>query len=949
MKAIMKNPTLSLSESCQSLSTRPVLKKLTLAVGLALATLVVPAAYADNITGELTDSTKSAMFEGALIKLEELDVSTTTDSRGRFRLSNVPPGDYTLVISYVGAAPQRISVNVGAGGLALGEVVLGTVGEDGELVMEEVLVTGQAAAMAGAINQQRAADNIKSVIDADSMGQFPDQNVAESLRRLSGISVENDQGEGRYVVIRGMDPDLNATSINGVRSASAEGRRALQLDVIPSDVLDGIEVQKSLTPNMDGDAIGGSINVKTLSAFNRKGLFVKGRVEGGYNDLREEWSPKMSVAASNIFELNNDRRLGVAGALSWQDRKLTADNNEADGWDEADNGLEYFDEFEPRHYKVDRERIGAVLNLDYDISDSTTLSMRSLYSKFEDDELRTAQTYGDLELLSDDSITANRVDYGLTEIEMSTKDRIQTAETLSITFGSESRWDNWTLDTKFGYSYGEEDDPNVVESAWKAEYESGEDGIAAGTPVLSVDTSKAEIPRIESQYFDMLRDPDRYELDEITDEASKVEDTQWSLQFDTARQFERFEVQFGAKARLREKESDEEAKVYEGDGDITMAGFDDLRSTSDYSFPNVIQPAPSASAVRGILADGSGLEFDSIGSQIDSAVNDWAVDEDIFAGYGMVKYFTENMVIIAGVRVEYTDFSSDGNSVELIEGEDDDIVNVNGISASSSYTDVLPSINIRYDFSDEIVGRAAISQSLVRPLFEDVAARVAVEDGEAEIGNPDLDPYSSWNYDLSLEYYPSQLSIISVGMFYKDLQDFIYYQTFDDYEFGGTTYDEATIAQNGLDASVFGVEFNYQQHFGFLPEPFDGLLVSVNYTYIDSEAELEDRDISMPKQSDNLAGFVLGYEKYGLDLRLAMKYRDKYLDSIEGEGEDRFTDSSTRWDLTGKYSVTENWMVYAEVVNLTDEPEYYYSGNKNRLLQYDEFGTTGVIGVQFIY
>lgn len=531
---------------------------------------------------------------------------------------------------------------------------------------------------------------------------------------------------------------------------------------------------------------------------------------------------------------------------------------------------------------------------------------------------------------------------------MSTKERIQTAETLSITFGSESRWDNWTLDTKFGYSYGEEDDPNVVQSSWKAEFESGEDGIAAGTPVLSINTSKAELPRIESQYFNMLRDPGRYELDEITDDASKVEDTQWSLQFDTVREFERFEVQFGAKARLREKDSDEEAKVYEGDGDLTMAGLDDPGATSDYSFSNVIQPAPSARDVRRMLADGNGLEFDSIGSQIDSAVNDWTVEEDIFAGYGMVKYFTEKMAIIAGIRVEYTDFSSDGNFVELIEG-DDDIVNVNSISASSSYTDVLPSINIRYDFSDELVGRAAVSKSLVRPLFEDVAARVAVEDDEAEIGNPDLDPYGSWNYDLSLEFYPSQLSIISVGMFYKDLTDFIYYQTVDDFEFGGTIYDEATIAQNGGDASLFGVELNYQQHFGFLPEPFDGLLVSVNYTYVDSNAELEDRDISMPKQSDNLAGLVLGYEKYGLDLRLAMKYRDKYLDSIEGEDEDRFTDSNTRLDFTAKYAVTENWMVYAEVVNITDEPEYYYSGNKNRLLQYDEFGTTGVIGVQFIY
>ena len=947
MRSIFRKNTFFAVAFSRSPRIGTALKKLLLAVGLVLASL--PGAHAQQVTGELTDSTKSAVFEGAEVKIEGLNNATTTDSRGRFRLHNVTPGTYTLVLNYIGAEPRRIEITVGADGLAMGEVVLGTMGADGELVLEEVLVTGQAAAMAGAINQQRAADNIKSILDADTMGQFPDQNVAEALRRLSGISVENDQGEGRYVVIRGMNPDLNTTSINGIRSSSAEKRRALQLDVIPSDVLDGIEVSKSLTPDMDGDAIGGSINVKTLSAFSRKTSFVKGRAEGGYNDLREDWSPKVSIAGSNIFELANNKRLGVAGALSWQNRKLSADNNEADDWEDADNGQQFVEEFETRYYKIDRERIGAVFNLDYDFSDNTTVYMRSLYSKFEDTELRYSQTYGDLELFADDSVSTKRADYGLTEIEMGSKDRDQTAETLSLAFDSDSQWNDWALKTSLGYSYAEEKDPNKVESAWKSAFESGSDGISGDTPVLRLNTSKTEIPRVESDYFAMLRAPGRYALDEITGEASKVEDTQWSLRLDATRQFDTFEFQFGAKARMREKESDETALIYEGDGTYTIDGFDDPDATSDYGFANVIQPAPSAAAVRRLLRDGTGIEFDAIGSEIDSAVNDWSVDEDIFASYGMVRYVTNNMILVVGVRVEYTDFDSSGNFVQLIEGEDDDTVVITGISSGRTYTDVLPSLSIRYDFTDQIVGRAAVSKSLVRPLFEDVAARVEVDDGEAEIGNPDLDPYSSRNYDLSLEYYPSQLSVVSVGIFYKDLQDFIYYRTFDDYAFGGQTYDEATFAENGEDASVLGVELNYQQHFSFLPEPFDGLLVSVNYTYVDSDAELEDRDIPMPKQSDNLAAFVIGYEKYGLDLRLAMKYRDKYLDEIEGEGEDRHTDSHTQWDFTAKYSINENWVVYGEVSNLNDEPEFYYSDNKNRLLQYDEFGTTAVLGVQFIY
>ena len=934
-------------------------RKLSLATALALGTSLgaAPAAFSQQLTGEVVDSNRSTVFEGAIVRLPELGLSTRTDQRGRFRLVNVPPGNYTLVISYVGAPDTRIPVTVTASGLALGEVRLGEGDSDAWLAMEEVLVTGQSAAMAGAINQQRAADNVKSVLDSDMMGQFPDQNVAESLRRISGISVENDQGEGRYVVIRGMDPNLNATSINGVRASSAEDKRALQLDVIPTDVLDGLEVQKSLTPDMDGDAIGGSVNVKTLSAFSRKEMFLKTRIEGGYNELREDWSPKASVAFSNIFELPNERRLGIAAALSFQDRKIAADNFEADDWEQGDNGADFPETFEPRYYLVDRQRIGAVFNLDYDLSPGTTLFMRSLYSEFEDSEVRYNQTYGDLTPFTDASVRPGATDFGFAEIEMGTKDRVQTAENLSISFGSESVWERWSLNSKFGYSYAEEREKDSVESAWVGEFESGADGIADGSPVLTLDSSNAQRFLVQSGNFALLRDPSRYELDEIVFEKILIDDTQLSFQFDATRQFDSFALQFGSKARLREKESNPDAEVYGGDDVFTLADVLDPGAAADYGFPNRMEPFPGLRSVRDILGSGVGIEFDPIDSLLDSASDDWVVEEDIYAGYGLIRYDSGRTVVVAGVRVEYTDFNSTGNLVELFEEGaelngvvlEDDLVSVTGVQNDNSYTDVLPSINLRYDLTDDIVGRAAVSRSVVRPGFEEVASRIAVEDNEASIGNPDLDPYSAWNYDLSLEYYPSEISVISAGLFYKSIEDYIFTQVIEDFEFGGQTFDEAEIALNGDDAEVLGLEFNYQQQFGFLPSPFDGLLVSLNYTWVDSEGTFDGRDLPLPQQSDNIAGFLLGYEKYGLDLRLAMSYRDSYLDEVVEEGLDRYTDSHTQWDLTARYHVNDNWMVYAEFINLNDEPAFNYAGSKRRTLQYDEFGRTTVIGLQYVY
>jgi len=811
--------------------------------------------------------------------------------------------------------------------------------------------------MAGAINQQRAADNIRSVIDSDGLGQFPDQNVAEALRRIPAVSVENDQGEGRYVVIRGMDPDLNSTLINGVNATAAENRRALQLDVIPSDILEGVEVQKSLTPEMDGDSIGGTINVKTLSAFSRKEPFVRVRAESSYNELREKWNPKLSVAGADTFIVGDDKRLGVAAALSWNNRDFYSDNNEGDDWSEADNGNSFMETFEPRFYSITRERSSAVLNLDYDLTDNTTIYFRSLYSEFEDTESRYNLTYSDLELLTDDSVSDSTAQYGAAELERGTKDRKQTAKNMSFSFGSDSQVSLWQLKSNLGYNYGEEDDPNIVNSAWVAEFESGSDGIPDDSPVLSLDTGNAKKPVVNSDHFNLLQNPALFELDAIEHENSKTEDSQWSFQLDALRDMSFGEIQFGAKARLRQKKNDENAKIYGNDSGWTLADVERAGGAADYNFPNEIDPVASLRDVRLILENQAGIELDEIDSELASTSNDWKVDEDIYAAYGMVKYMPDRLIVTAGVRVEYTDFSSDGNEVELFEegasyqGQvlEDDLVVTTPISDSRNYTDILPSINVRYEFTDQILGRAAISRSVVRPIFEQVASRVAVEDGEAEVGNPQLDPYKSWNYDLAIEYYPGRLSVLSAGLFYKEIDDFIFTQTLDDYVFQNIAYDEVTIALNGDTATVLGVEFNYQQYFGFLPSPWDGLLVAANYSYIDGDAKVEGRDIPMPKQSDSLAGFTVGYEKYGVELRLAMKYRDRYLDEVVEQGADRYTDSHTVWDFSARYHVNDNLMVYAEVANLGDEPEYYYSGNKSRLYQYDEFGSTSTLGFQYTF
>ena len=923
---------------------------------MACGLLGAPAAFADSVSGAVTDAGNTVSFRGAVVSIEGREGSAITDERGRFRLSNVPAGTHTLVISYVGTASTSIEITVPPEGLELGDVAIGEADLSG--LVEEVIVYGQAAAFASALNQERAAINTVSVLDTDAMGQFPDQNVAEAVRRLSGVTVETDQGEGRYVVIRGMDPDLNSTSINGVRATAAEPRRALQLDVIPSDVLDGIEVNKSLTPDMDGDAIGGSINVRTLSAFSRKGPYAKARVEQSHNEIRDAWSPKASIAGSNIFELEGGRRLGVAGAVSWHDRKLQADNAESDDWDVADDGNDFLEEFQPRLYKVERERIGAVLNFDLDVSDSTELHLYSLYSRFQDTELRNRTTFG-LDGLDESALTPTRMSFSEVEIERDTKGRDmrgQVAENLSISFGSDTQLDAWQIETNVGYSYARERTPDQVSGTWVAEFASGDGNIPDGQPVLTIDRSDPKILVADSAFWSVLQDASLYELDELEHFNEKNEDTQYSFRLDATRDMDFGIVKFGAKARLREKKTNEEVGLWSGDDAWFLSDALLPDGGSAYGFPTPMDPVPDNSGERDILAGGSGIEFEDVDSMIDSNVADFTFDENVFAVYGMTRWDNGPLAVTAGLRVEWTRLDSKGSITELIEeGDtyngavlDDDTVFITPVDEKKSYADFLPSINARYEFNEDLIGRASVHRAVVRPRVEDVAFRVSIDGDEAELGNPSLDPFRAWNADVSLSYYPTDLSVMSAGFFWKRIDDFIFIQTIDDYPFAGRVFDEATVAQNGDQADGIGIELNYQQHFGFLGAPWDAFLVGVNFTHVDATATtIDGRKIDMPKQSRNIAGVVVGYDKHGFDIRLAMKYRDRYIDSLEGEGEDRYTDEHLQWDLTVKYSVTDSWLVYAEISNLGDRPEYYYSGRRNRALQYDEFGTTAAVGVQY--
>ena len=918
---------------------------------MSLTTLIVTnssTALAQFLSGTVKDATGQKGFEGAVVRIDTLNRTETTNRFGQYRFNNLPTGEYDVAVSYIGADTVIQTLNVNEDGL----VHDFKLGEDVGYI-ENIIVVGARAAQASALNQQRAANSITTIIDSDGLGTFPDTTVADSLQRAVGLSVETDQGEGRYVSIRGINTDLISSSINGVRTPSPEDRRGVLLDGVPSDLLDGIEIQKSLTPDVDADSLGGVINLKTISAFDRNGESFRINIEGRTNEIADGTSPKAAITYSNTF---NDS-FGAAVSLNYQDLSIEAHNNEIGEWTlDDDTGLFFVaDDYEQRWYDLTRERIGIVANFDWRVSDSTQLYLRTLYNRYEDDEIRNKFEFREFDeeitAITPTSTTAAR---GEVDAEVRQRKEIRNIETYSL--GGETLRDSWKVDYQVAYAFASEDDSDNHDVNFRSSPEQRSD-----TGSITIDYSNPEQPIISGPALDFLLDPSNYTLDTFEQEFTINEDTEVSAQLNI--ELNSFwgdtEVVWKAGAKYRDREKIRDQNLTFHERELNLSGFirDDAEIT-DWRLNNRMFEWPDADLTAQLRGTFTPDELQEDDTFLESTIGDFQIDERIIAAYGMGTFRLGKANIVAGVRVEKTDVDLQGNFVE--EG----VTQVTSRDTSLDYTDVLPSINLKYDLSDKLIGRAAYYSSVLRPSFGEVAPNAFLNEDrdEIELGNPNLKAYGADNFDVGLEYYPTDLSVISVGAFYKTIDDAIFPVSFDindvpdsvDLSFLPSetlsSLEEVNTFINVGKSKIYGVEINYVQNLGDLSSSLEGFLLSTNLTLTDSESTLPDgRTVSFLKQASTVGNIALGYENDSWDLRVSMNYRDDNLDSIESENLDRIVDSRVLVEASAKYNFSDNLQVYIEGKNLTDAPEYYYFGDTSRLSQYDEFGRSVVFGARLTF
>lgn len=627
---------------------------------------------------------------------------------------------------------------------------------------------------------------------------------------------------------------------------------------------------------------------------------------------------------------------------SYKNFNLASNNNEME-YDETQLEL-----VELRDYEINRERAGLVGSVDYQFSPQSKIYINSAYNYFTDTEYRRL-------LAVEPAVIAREF-----------KDRLEKQKIFSLSGGGNHTFsDRWEVDYMGSYSYADQNTPFDRNIIFEQAYEDAEE---EEIEIMEFDRSDPDYPQFRPTSDGAAVGADAYsygafEFDEYEDSFESTTDENLTARLNLKMNYSLGEtfgfLKFGGLFRTKEKVTEPNVQLfgYDGAPDLTYAAVQGDFLDDDFldnKYANGVGLNPDPDKLKDFYNDNeANFEFEEEDSQTDSQAETFDATEDTFAGYMMTNLRKGAVSGLIGARYEATSVDYNANQVEF--DEEGDLVAITPTSGTNDYGFFLPMIHLTYEVSPLINLRAAWTNSFSKPNYFDLAPYRIIEreDEVIELGNPDLDATTSMNFDLMGEYYFNSVGIISAGVFYKDISDFIYISTFDFGEAGPYQGYEAVRPINGNDAELFGVELNLQQQLTFLPGFASGFGLYANYTYAWSEAELtsengDPRTISLPGQSENTANFALSYERSGFSGRLSVSYAGSFVDEIRDVSEnDRIYDQHVQIDFSASQIINQNFTVFVELINLTNEPLRYYNGVSSRPEQQEFYSFWGNAGIKF--
>lgn len=911
------------------------------------ATVIYKTSILDKIVrGTVQDMDGNALV-GATIMVKGSGQGTVTDDRGAFSIAIPDEGNATLIISYVGYALKEVPVNNQS------NLTISLVASAVEL--EGMVVRGYRKSLANALAIKEQSVNAVDAIVAEDIAKFPQSNVSEALQRISGIQIRRDYegGVGNEVSVRGLPPEYTQVTLNGQAAPNSSDTRTFNFNALPAELYGKAEVIKSPTADMDEGGIGGVVNLVTRKPFDIDDRILVASLEGIYNTQAQD-NQGLTPKASLTFGQNWNNKFGILGGVSYfqflntgegyDNVRYEVNSYDLDGdmVNEFSNILVPFPRYVSQGQEV--ERLAVNLAAQYEVSESFNLLLEGTYVK--NDQVATRYTpiwflprsgYP-IEINTDGPFfQSGTYEDVLLRLENQQQENI----TDIYTFGLTGKWNvnDWNVSANATYQANNRDSERYryyADNVNRMSYSVEED----------------------LKWFDIqsptdLTDASQFEMAEARRYMWENADNIISGQVDVTRSLSSgFDLDFGAKLRSRNK---------------TRKYFYNRQRARDAGFPTDFAPVS-------VLLEGFLDNVDEANGPSEFLVHDWDkarsvyepiipfnrneveqidarydITEDITAGYVMGTLDKDKFDANFGVRLVNTKITSKGFDL------DDETGALTPRETTSDYLDVLPSINLRYALGEKLYARAAFARVMSRPSLGDLSAYREIDDASLTIAakNPELDPFRANQYDLGLEWYPKSGALIGVSFFRKDIESFITNETVP-VDLNGVTY-LLSRPVNGNEATINGLELNFQQPLTFLPSPFDGLGVVANYTISDSDFEEvidletgESESYELPNNSKHSANAILYYEKYGFQVRFAFNYRSNFLRSkpnpVDGL---KYRDDYSQTDISAGYDLTDNISLTLNILNAFNANRFEYIDEEKFQDTIFVFGRTFQVGARF--
>ena len=853
-----------------------------------------------------------------------------------------------------------VSVSALALGLASAAPALA---EDAPAEVEEIVVTGQREAQRAAIAVKRDEFVVSDVVSADDIGKLPDHNTAAALRRIPGVSIMEDQGEPRFPTIRGLRSTYNRTTVDGAIVGSVdESGRTVPMDIVPSVMAGRLEVIKTVTPENDGNAIGGVVNVTTRSAFDAGRPFFNAMASYGHyersGDVRNDKpSFRLAAAAGRTFGADDEWGVVIGGSFEQLDydipqvesqdpsvREYTAAGAPVNSGAPTGNGIQVPAFQRLFWYNNTKERKGVNGKVEYRPTDDFRAEVSALYAKMQDDEERIENRLEPLGNVASQTPTSGTFARGRGVIQLN-----QPITNREIGLGRASlQWNfapAWVLDGDLIFSEAELSVPNhSVEfrtvDAQGANY------------AFNYDTSNPLFPVFTPINDAAYRNPSNYNLqqhrDALTATNEQAYQGRFNLTFDQDQGDNNLKAKVGGVARSTLR------KFISRQTNYTVN-----QATFPYTLAAVAGVGPSELiAGRYLLnpridADKAMEFFNANRSRFNTAVTaptgDYKVKEDVLAGYAQAAYEFGAFTVLGGVRYERTDVRADVNRVAAGV--------VTPVRNGGDYGNWMPSLHAQWKLRDNLIIRAAWTNTIGRPDFGQLAGaeNVTFDGAQAVLtrGNPDLKPRESEGFDLSVEFYPPD-GLISLAVFHKDIKNEIFTLTSTEQLNVGRGVEAVQVrtSRNAESVKLKGLEIGVQQAFTFLPEPFNGFGFNGNVTLVDSEATYITtagrRDRGLFQQPEITTNESIYYQRGPFEARVSHNYIGGFLETIVDAvpNSDQYWKGRHSFDASVSWRIRENFTVFAEGQNLSNTGRQEVSGpNQRNLQEWANYGRTYWIGL----